>query len=651
MQTIRLVILAVFQDHCFIVSEAKSVWPTECAVMPTMAGPTLHSDLNTNDIFTQHIMSTFGELYHNHELCDYELESCDEEVYSVHKVYLAAVSPYFRAMFTADMLEKSTNRVQLKNVSSTGLGPILDCIYHCHDESSYHSALNRTLTASNALDVLNAASLLQLPLLVSICSEFLCSQLSEENCVCSLRIASMYSLTDLEWKATKFLYDRCNRFICGRFSSFGELDTDELTRLITKATRKQFYKYVDPGLTSDLLFKVVLCWIDADLSQRTHLAVTLLRKLHLNSLSMETLKQASQNYRFLKGLAQSKNAFSQALKIANKPVYQRAHLLNADLLNEMDSTSTLILLGRPCKESAYEYMAWLDDSGLYSSSWCHMTLKCPPMQGPISLVAVNNYMLVSDEATGHCWMFDPVFSQWQQIASLPTNYTDFTMVACDHNVFVIAGCNNGEYTDCIRRYIMHDNRWEEFATHSERVKHAGACVHDGSVYIVGGTYQTSPHDKPNLSNNVFVLKPETGIISYLTQIPRCPLVTNLHHATIYDNCLVVVYRKNDIILDDPMKFDLDRQTWLDQQTTYSSAIEWQLPFSYEQATSGEDKVFCFPKSIDSSYSELCVRVYDRSKEASDDSADIVAEIPRKLRDIRGCVLTLPKHKYKQLTYQ
>lgn len=64
-------------------------------------------------------------LRQDHELCDIVLRVGDSKIHA-HKVVLASISPYFKAMFTGNLSEKETSEVEFQCIDETALQVCLE---------------------------------------------------------------------------------------------------------------------------------------------------------------------------------------------------------------------------------------------------------------------------------------------------------------------------------------------------------------------------------------------------------------------------------------------------------------------------------------------------------------------------------------------
>ncbi|RUS79861.1 hypothetical protein EGW08_012387 [Elysia chlorotica] len=100
-----------------------------------------------------------------------------------HRFILSASSKFFRALCRSGMSEAMEQKVELKDVSRDTFGLILECIY----------GGKNIITKENALDIWQAASLLQIDFLQAACDTFLIENSDKEDCVDVFKCAKLLS--------------------------------------------------------------------------------------------------------------------------------------------------------------------------------------------------------------------------------------------------------------------------------------------------------------------------------------------------------------------------------------------------------------------------------------------------------------------------
>ncbi|KAJ0022506.1 hypothetical protein NQD34_009996 [Periophthalmus magnuspinnatus] len=111
------------------------------------------------------------------QLCDVTL-LVEGKKFNCHRVLLAAVSPYFRAMFTSPLVESRLTEIRLEDVTPAVMDTVIRFVY----------SGEAGLSLDTAEDLFVAANRLQVMPLQDLCSRFLFEHLSVENCL------GMYSL-------------------------------------------------------------------------------------------------------------------------------------------------------------------------------------------------------------------------------------------------------------------------------------------------------------------------------------------------------------------------------------------------------------------------------------------------------------------------
>ena len=126
----------------------------------------------------QSLLTALENLRRREQLCDVILKVSDREI-KAHRVVLAAVSPYFNAMFTSDVVESKQKVVHLNNLDPSAV--------HMAIEFAYVAKV--AITVDNVQSLLTVASLLQVETLVEKCCYFLENELHPSNCLGIKRFA------------------------------------------------------------------------------------------------------------------------------------------------------------------------------------------------------------------------------------------------------------------------------------------------------------------------------------------------------------------------------------------------------------------------------------------------------------------------------
>ena len=136
----------------------------------------------------------FHEMRSFDELCDITLKVNGKEI-RAHRVVLAACSPYFRAMLTTGFVESSMGTISLQDCEENAVENLVEFLYKC----------KLTLNELNVENILRAAALFQIHLVVQKCADFLGRLIRVENCLGIQSLAMQYSLRNLESKARSFI--------------------------------------------------------------------------------------------------------------------------------------------------------------------------------------------------------------------------------------------------------------------------------------------------------------------------------------------------------------------------------------------------------------------------------------------------------------
>ena len=192
-----------------------------------------------------------------------------EEVFSAHRIVLAASSDYFHAMFTHEMKESNQEVVELKDesISAATLKIVLDSIY----------SGDLQVNDENVLDVLVAADHLQVTSVVQQCCEYLQTQFVQlrfdVQTYCQIcTIANRHGLIDLQ-EATQSKMASMYKDVCENEEFLSHIDADQYSSLLRRD---------DLGAPSEtFVFKSVIKWIKHKKEERIAVAAEVIGAVRL----------------------------------------------------------------------------------------------------------------------------------------------------------------------------------------------------------------------------------------------------------------------------------------------------------------------------------------------------------------------------------
>ncbi|XP_048776953.2 kelch-like protein 18 isoform X3 [Ostrea edulis] len=175
----------------------------------------VHEEECVSPDFCTKLTNNLQQLYNEQKYCDFTI-CVENKNYKVHKVVMASVSDYFRAMLEHDVIENQQDCMELKCLTDIGVEPLI--------KFSYGGSL--TLNLGNIHDVMNAATFLQIIPAVDCCVQYLKNKMTFYNAEELLRIADLYSIPHLKSYYRKYILSNFLEF--GLTEQFLKLDSDTL---------------------------------------------------------------------------------------------------------------------------------------------------------------------------------------------------------------------------------------------------------------------------------------------------------------------------------------------------------------------------------------------------------------------------------------
>jgi len=155
------------------------------------------------------VCENLGEFNFSKELSDVVLE-CQGQKFEAHQVILAASSPVFRSMFQADMKEKKSQLVEIKDLESDVVSEMLKLIY---TGSCVVTKDDPDLDMDMVFGLLKASDKYQMETLKNVCQSLLSSHLKLENSLKFLVLGDMYGAQEMKNAAMEIVINNVNKLM------------------------------------------------------------------------------------------------------------------------------------------------------------------------------------------------------------------------------------------------------------------------------------------------------------------------------------------------------------------------------------------------------------------------------------------------------
>ena len=202
------------------------------------------------------------------KLCDVVLQIDKLQIPS-HKAVLAAMSPYFFAMFTGDLVESRQKFVTMKDVDPS----IMEALVNF----AYTGVVN--LTVENVQSFLATASLVQFHAVRDLCCRFLESQLEPSNCLGIRKFAETHGCAEFLEVVDKFVLENFRDVM--KSEEYALLPCDLLIKVISSD---------DLNIVEErVVYESVLEWVKHDLNNRASKLASLIRYVRMPLISKDYL--------------------------------------------------------------------------------------------------------------------------------------------------------------------------------------------------------------------------------------------------------------------------------------------------------------------------------------------------------------------------
>ena len=402
---------------------------------------------------------TLNEFRRCHAFCDVFIRADHVEI-TGHKAVLAACSPYFRAMFTADFLEARQSIVNMKHVDPQALVDVIDYFY----------TGELVIDALNVEGIMQLANTFQLDGLIENCEMYMRRNMSIRNCLGLQSLAKYYGLPSLHKQAIRFI----SWYFQDIYSEeeYLLLPENELQQLVSN----DFLR----APSEEFIYEAVLKWLFFDYNSRSKVMLNILPHIRFPLMNPNYLQESNLIRFLIDNFALGQDYIKEAL------VYQ------SSLEKEMSTVLNPRYKPRHASEDIFVIGGWSNGQKLTTVQCFNVdTLKWSTIQNmTVAHVAREYYfrVVVANEelytvSFDKVLRFDPIDNTWQRVADGPEIQCKWAGVCeLDGYIYVVGG-NSAKSG---KRFNTDTLEWQELSLMRYSRYYPGVAVLKGKIYAIGG---------------------------------------------------------------------------------------------------------------------------------------------------------------------
>ncbi|MGH0176202.1 UNVERIFIED_CONTAM: hypothetical protein FKN15_072305 [Acipenser sinensis] len=440
-----------WRDQEYAPSEALSDSDSEEEDFPDESSKSL------GDYITQGLK----QLLNAQQLCDVTL-AVEGKKFMCHRVLLASVSPYFRAMFTSPLAESRLAEIRLEEVTPEVVQTVVHFIY------TGEAGLN----PDTAEDLFVAANRLQVLPLQDLCARFLFEHLSLDNCL------GMYSLARSHHDP--LLLRASLRLVAHNFP---------------RVSRQKDFLLLDPGtlgslLSSDRLgveselevYRAARRWAQHQPRQRNQHLPALLSHLRPGLLAEEELRKVREELGGGRGVLEGGGGAGSGTPPRPREGMFEKKIVCIDLKPRGDHELSGPGFAVDCFDPRTGRWEKLADLKSVTGPGCAAV-------GDRLFVAggVQGSGVVSD--TLH--EYDPVADHWTERPPMAVPRVMHGFLGACGKLYALGGCNRASFLDSVEVYDLQANTWARSPPPGSRMplplRSFAAASLRGKLYLLGGT--------------------------------------------------------------------------------------------------------------------------------------------------------------------
>ncbi|XP_053886700.1 kelch-like protein 8 isoform X2 [Malaclemys terrapin pileata] len=416
--------------------------------------------------------SSLLHFYEAGELCDVTLK-VGSKLISCHKLVLACVIPYFRAMFLSEMAEAKQTLIEIRDFDGDAIEDLVKFVY----------SSRLTLTVDNVQPLLYAACILQVELVAKACCEYMKLHFHPSNCLAVRAFAESHNRIDL--------MDMADRYACEHFTEV--VECEDFVRL--------------PLLPICFLMGVVAKEeiIKQNLKCRDLLDEARNYHLHLSSSAVPdfeysirtTPRNETAGVLFcVGGRGGSGDPFR---SIECYSINKNNWFFGPEMNSRRRHVGVISVGGKVYAVGGHdgnEHLGSMEMFDPVTNKWMMKASMNTKRRG-IALASVGGPIyaiggLDDNTCFSDVERYDIESDQWSGVASMNTPRGGVGSVALVNYVYAVGGNDGVASLSSVERYDPHLDKWIEMKEMGQRRAGNGVSELHGCLYVVGGFDDNSP---------------------------------------------------------------------------------------------------------------------------------------------------------------
>ncbi|XP_077377309.1 actin-binding protein IPP isoform X2 [Festucalex cinctus] len=428
-----------------------------------------------SDRYARLILAQLNKMRLRTDFCDVRLR-VGGRVFKVHRLVLAASSPYFSALFSGGMSEADKEEVEILGVDTDVFEVLLEFVYT--------GTIN--VTVENVQELMLAADMLQLNEVVSICGEFLKGHMDPSNCVGIFQFLEQIACMELLEFAENYIHVHFLEACVG--DEFRDLSKDQIVKLLRSEELRIEDEYQ--------VFTAAMEWVLQDVAKRKKYVVEVLEPVRFPLLSPQRL------FKYIEGMTD----FS--LRVALQTLLKEYIEVAKSPKDKLHSQLHQVKMRPRRKARKYVYAIggytrlqggrWSDSRALscverfdtFNQYWTTVSslhrarsgLGVAVLEGMIYVVGGEKDSMIFDCTE----RYDPVTKQWAAVASLNFPRCGVGVCPCHGALYALGGWIGSEIGSTMERYDPEENKWEVIGDMAVPRYYFGCCELQGFIYVIGG---------------------------------------------------------------------------------------------------------------------------------------------------------------------